>query len=164
MKKLMAQIIKFGIVGVVATVVDWCIYALLVKLYGVGPFAGLTDVMPERNWNLVATTISFSVSVIVNYIGSMMFVFERRDDMSRTKEFTIFMILSIMGLGLNILIIYVMDPVVKPLEDLFAPIAFIKSLIFMVPKVVATFLVLVWNFVTRKMFLEKKEDSVVAEN
>ena len=155
MRKLMEQIIKFGIIGVIATIVDWAIFALLVKMYEFGVLGGLTKVIALRNWKVVATVISFTVSVIVNYIGSMKFVFERREDMSRVKEFVIFIILSIIGLGINMLLIFVLDPMVAWFKDW--P-KFFAELAFMLPKAIATGVLLVLNFVTRKIFLEKKAE------
>ena len=62
MKKLIIQLIKFGIVGVIATIIDFGVLMLLREVFSV-------DV-------LVATAAGFLVSVIANYILSMMFVFE----------------------------------------------------------------------------------------
>lgn len=151
MKKLLEQIVKFGVIGVIATIVDWAIYAVLVPIHDVS--SGLSDMMDIKAWETVCTIISFSVSVVVNYIGSMKYVFERRDDMSRLREFAIFMILSIMGLGINICIIRGLHGIQKVFATWPALIA---RFAYMVPKIIATFIVLVWNFVTRKLFLEKR--------
>lgn len=153
MKKLIEQIMKFGIIGVIATIVDWGIFALLVELYGVADI--LANAISLEYWKVVATVISFSVSVVVNYVASMRYVFERREDMSRTKEFVIFLGLSIIGLGINVLIIVGLEGIVKWFATW--P-AIISRFAYMVPKVVATAVVLVWNFVTRKIFLEKKQE------
>lgn len=153
MKKLIEQIMKFGIIGVIATIVDWGIFALLVELYGVADI--LANAISLENWKVVATVISFSVSVVVNYVASMRYVFERREDMSRTKEFVTFLGLSIIGLGINVLIIVGLEGIVKWFATW--P-AIISRFAYMVPKVVATAVVLVWNFVTRKIFLEKKQE------
>ncbi|MBD5090014.1 MAG: GtrA family protein [Clostridiales bacterium] len=153
MKRLIEQIMKFGIIGIIATVVDWGIFALLVELYGATSL--FTGVISLKNWKVVATVISFSVSVVVNYLASMKYVFERRDDMSRTKEFVIFLGLSIIGLGINVLIIVGLEGIVQWFATW--P-AIIYRFAYMVPKVVATSVVLVWNFVTRKIFLEKKQE------
>lgn len=144
---------KFGIIGIIATIVDWGIFALLVELYGATEL--WTEVISLENWKVVATVISFSVSVVVNYVASMKYVFERRDDMSRTKEFVIFLGLSIIGLGINILIIIGLEGIIKWFASW--P-AIIYRFAYMIPKVVATAVVLVWNFVTRKIFLEKKPE------
>ena len=62
MKKLIIQLIKFGIVGVIATLIDLAVLMLLKEFMHV-------DV-------LVASAVAFSVSVIANYILSMLFVFK----------------------------------------------------------------------------------------
>lgn len=138
MKKLMEQIVKFGIVGVIATLVDMGVLIFLKEVFDMNPN--------------VAAAISFTVSVIFNYICSMKFVFERRDDMSRQKEFIIFIVLSIIGLGINEAIMIGLDGRLEFLK--------VWSLLYrweyMVRKVVATLVVLIWNFVSRKMLLEKK--------
>lgn len=126
MKKLFAQFMKFGVVGVIAFVIDYGLMIFLTEVFGV-PY-------------LISATISFAVSVIFNYVASMRYVFKRKDDMSRRREFIIFIILSVIGLGLNDLFMWL-------LVD-FATIDYRIS------KIVVTFLVAIWNFVTRKIFLE----------
>ena len=82
MKKLFIQLFKFGIVGVVAAIVDVGLLTLLAEKFGV-------DV-------LISAAISFSVSVIVNYICSMKFVFQGKKQ-NKWKEFIIFLVLSMEG-------------------------------------------------------------------
>lgn len=153
MKKLIEQIVKFGVVGVIATLIDMGIYAIFCEIYKAN--GGLQSICIEKDWCTLATIISFSVSVTFNYIASMKYVFERREDMSRIKEFAIFMILSIIGLGINVAIIRGLNGwglwVEKNAPGLIARFAY------MYPKVIATLVVLVWNFVSRKITLEKKE-------
>ena len=50
---------------------------------------------------LVSATISFTVSVVFNYLASMRYVFTHKEDMSRRREFVIFIILSVIGLLIN---------------------------------------------------------------
>ena len=121
MKKLIAQFMKFGIVGVIAFVMIF-----LTEVFGV-PY-------------LISTTISFVVSVIFNYFASMRFVFKRKDDMSRRREFIIFIVLSVCGLGINDLLMWLM------VDSLYID--------YRLSKIVVTVVVAVWNFVTRKIFLE----------
>ena len=126
MQKLLAQIMKFGVVGVIATVIDFGIMNLL--HYGLGLNI------------LIANTSGFIVSLIFNYLASMKYVFAHKEGMSRRREFIIFVVLSVIGLGLN-------DGIVLTLNaglGLEANIA----------KICATALVMVYNFVTRKVFLE----------
>lgn len=129
MKKLIAQFMKFGIVGVIAFVIDYGFMVLLTEVFGV-PY-------------LISTTVSFIISVIFNYFASMRFVFKRKDDMSRRREFIIFVVLSVIGLVINDVSMWLM------VDFLFID--------YRISKIVVTFIVAVWNFVTRKIFLEAKE-------
>ena len=126
-KKLIAQFMKFGIVGVIAFLIDYGLMVALTEFFGV-PY-------------LISNTISFTVSVVFNYVASMRYVFERRDDMSRHREFIIFVVLSIIGLILNDLFMW-----------LFVSVWFID---YRIAKIIVTVFVAIWNFVTRKIFLEK---------
>lgn len=130
MKKLFAQFMKFGVVGVIAFIIDYGVMIALTELFGV-PY-------------LISTTVSFIVSVIFNYVASMRYVFKRKDDMSRRREFIIFVVLSVIGLGLNDLLMWVM------VDHLFID--------YRISKIVVTVIVAVWNFVSRKVFLEAHED------
>lgn len=129
MKKLFAQFMKFGVVGVIAFLIDFGVMVLLTEAFGV-PY-------------IISTTISFVVSVIFNYVASMRYVFKRKDDMSRRREFIIFVALSVAGLGINDLFMWLM------VDHLFID--------YRISKIVVTFIVAVWNFVTRKIFLEAHE-------
>ena len=129
MKKLIAQFMKFGIVGVIAFIIDYGVMIFLSEVFGV-PY-------------LISTTISFVVSVIFNYFASMRFVFKRKDDMSRRREFIIFVVLSVCGLAINDVLMWLM------VDSLFID--------YRISKIVVTVVVAVWNFVTRKIFLEAHE-------
>lgn len=134
----MEQIVKFGIVGVLATLIDMGVLMFLREAFGLD--------------DLVAAPISFTISVIFNYICSMKYVFERRDDMSRQREFIIFVILSIIGLGINQLVMWGLKGRLEFLQNW----QLIYHFEYMIRKVVATVIVLIWNFVSRKVLLEKK--------
>lgn len=126
--QLFWQIIKFGIVGTIAFFVDFLIFVFLTDVVGIH--------------YLISSTLSFTVSVTVNYLCSMAFVFQRKEGMSRQREFIIFVVLSLMGLGANQVAMWI-----------FVEKFFISTKI---SKILATFFVMVWNFVTRKIFLEKR--------
>ncbi len=149
MKKLIEQILKFGVVGVVCFGIDFVItlvVAAICRKAGMDTSAAA----------LVGAFWGFTISVVVNYILSMKFVFTRRDDMDRRREFIIFVILSLIGLVLNELIIKVSIDVVyasiESLQKLLTP-----GLVTAGAKIVATGIVMVYNFITRKIFLEKKQ-------
>ena len=77
--------------------------------------------------------------------------------MDRRKEFVIFVILSLFGLLLNELIIwFCVDVVYKAVESMFAWLT--AGLVTAGAKIIATGIVMVYNFITRKIFLEQKEE------
>mgnify|MGYP000121499842 FL=1 len=126
MSKLIKQIIKFGIVGGSAFVID---YGLMIFL---------TEVM-NINY-LISNGLSFSASVVFNYIMSVKWVFDVKEKNSKTNEFLIFVLLSLVGLGINQFIMWI---AVEKLE-----------VYYLLSKIYATIIVMVYNFITRKMFLE----------
>ncbi|MCI8430971.1 MAG: GtrA family protein [Lachnospiraceae bacterium] len=128
MKKLMEQIIKFGFVGFLCFFIDYGIMVLLTERFGVD--------------YLLSSGISFTVSVIVNYILSITFVFETDKNKNRISEFVIFVILSVIGLGINEACMWF---TVETME-----------IHYMISKIGATAVVMVYNFISRKMFIEKK--------
>ena len=81
------QFVKFALVGFASLAVEYVLLAYLLHSM-------------HMNY-LLATTISFAASIVFNYGLSMKYVFERKDDMSRRREFTIFALLAAVGLGLN---------------------------------------------------------------
>ena len=128
MKKLISQIIKFGFVGFLCFFID----------YGIMVF--LTEAL-KINY-LISSGCSFSVSVIVNYILSIKFVFDADRDANKVKQFLVFLFFSIGGLIINQIVMWVA-------VDLL-------GIFYMISKIGATAIVMVYNFVTRKMFIEKK--------
>ena len=129
LSKLFEQLIKFGIVGVIAFFIDYGAMVLLTECFHI--------------YYLLSALISFVLSVIFNYIASMRYVFVGREDMSKSREFTIFIVLSVIGLGINELFMWLM-------VDKF-------TINYMISKIFVTALVMVWNFITRKIFLEAKQ-------
>lgn len=128
MKKLIAQVMKFVIVGGLSFVLDFIIYYVLKNFFSV--------------YYIVAGFFSFTLSLIFNYLMSMKFVFKSKDDLKKTHEFMIFVTLSVIGLGINLLCLYL-------LVDLFH----INDLI---AKILVAGIVMVFNFITRKIFIEQK--------
>ena len=122
----MRQIAAFGVVGIVCFLIDYATMILLTE------FAGMNY--------LLSCGISFSVSLVANYLLSMRFVFKSKHDGGKAKEFILFVILGISNLLLTEVFMWV------GVEWL--------SLHYMFVKVAVTGIVMVCNFVTKKIVLE----------
>ena len=84
---------------------------------------------------------------------SMKFVFERKENADKRKEFVTFAILSVIGLGINELIIYgCVDGIYlnsAALQEQFG-----LGLAKQAGKIIATGIVMIYNFISRKIFIE----------
>ncbi len=125
--KLIKQIIRFIIVGGIATIIDYIVFFLLHDYLRVN--------------TLISNIISFTVSVIYNYIASINWVFEVNTNLDKKKQFIVYIILSIIGLVINTGIVYLCVDILKMFS--------------LIGKMIATTIVMTYNFITRKMFLEK---------
>ena len=123
---LLVQIFNFGVVGVIATIIDFGF------LYLFRDICQLPLVL--------SNTLSFCISVIFNYFASMMFVFDVDENKSKKRNFILFVFLSVIGLIINDVIVYVVTEIV--------------GIYYMLSKIFASVFVMVFNFVTRKKFLE----------
>lgn len=150
--KLIKQILKFGVVGGLSFVIDFVITLIVSAIMRAAGSSVETAAA-------VGGIFGFCISLIFNYIMSMKFVFERKDDMNRGKEFLIFTLLSVVGLILNEVILYygvvVCNSVIPQLVESQ------PSLVTAGVKIVATGVVMVYNFISRKMTLEKKPSEAV---
>lgn len=126
MKKILYQIVKFGGVGVLCFLIDFAVLFVLTDLAQV-------DV-------LISSAIAFTVSVIANYYLSVKFVFAVDEKKSKIRNFILFVVFSVIGLLLTELLMHLG----------------VNVLVwnYMFVKILATGIVMVFNFVTRKIFLE----------
>lgn len=125
-KELLMQFCKFGLVGTLCFCIDYGLMVLLTEADVLGYFP--------------ASAISFVISVIVNYILSMRFVFKGKDELSKVQEMAIFVALSLVGLALNQMIMWI-------------AVEFFQ-MFYAVAKIFSAMLVTTYNFVSRKLFLE----------
>lgn len=145
MKHLMNQVMKFGVVGGLSFLIDYGIFVFLANEIGIH--------------YLAANFFGFTISLIFNYTMSMKFVFERREGADKRKEFIMFIFLSVVGLALQELIIlgcvdgiYLHSAILRETVD----IGIAKQ----IGKLIATAIVMVYNFISRKIFIEGKKQQV----
>lgn len=123
---LLAQILKFLVVGGTAFIID----------YGVLIFSKeiLKLSIP------ISSALGFIISVIYNYIASVKWVFDVDKEKSKKKNFILFILFSVIGLIITEIIMIVGSDILH----------FEYKLV----KIFATGIVMVFNFITRKIFLE----------
>ena len=124
--KLMMQIIKFGIVGGIATIIDFAVFYILHEVLGIN--------------TIISNVCSFTISVVYNYIASIKWVFDVDENKNKKTQFVLFIVFSLIGMGINTAIVYICTD--------------LMNLYSMIGKVIATAVVMVFNFITRKKFLE----------
>ena len=137
----MEQIIKFGIVGFFCFLIDYGITVVFTNVFGVH--------------YLISKFLGFVVSAIVNYILSIKFVFTNKKEMDRKKEFSVFIILSAFGLLINEIVMFVCMDLIFPASALLQKYI-TRELMVSVSSIVATGIVMIYNFISRKLFLERK--------
>lgn len=134
--KLLKQILKFGIVGGSGFVIDYFLMVFLTEAVGID--------------YLISSAISFSVSVVYNYTLSVMWVFEVNKENKAHLAFLMFLVLSIVGLGINQLLMWVLVDITRLGEK--------WDKFYMIAKLFVTGIVMVYNFITRKIFLEGRKN------
>lgn len=128
MKNLIKQIMRFGVVGVISFLVDYGILYVLTEKANI--------------YYLLSAGISFTVSVVINYLLSMSWVFKsNKKKRGKKEEFIIFIVLSLGGLLLNQVMMYVFVDYM--------------NVYYLLAKIVATAIVMIYNFTSRKLILER---------
>lgn len=125
--RLIQQIMKFAVVGASAFLIDYGILIFLTEVFGIH--------------YLISSGISFTVSVIFNYLLSMFWVFDVNNNRSQTENFVVFIILSVIGLLINQVVMWTLVDATSLVP-------------YFIAKIFATAVVMVYNFISRKMFLE----------
>ena len=141
MKNLMNQILKFGVVGFFCFLIDFGLTTGLTNIFGVH--------------YSISKFLGFVISAVVNYILSIKYVFTKKKEMDQKKEFTVFLILSAFGLIINEIVMFVCIDVIyahsRMLNNMIS-----DKLMVSIAAIVATGIVMIYNFISRKLFLERK--------
>lgn len=139
-KVLIHEIIRYLIVGGVATIIDYLAFALFRYV--------ILDLTLENL--LISTSIGFAFGLTFNYILSIIFVFKNVSDPNKGKKvssFILFAIIGIIGLGLTEFGMWIS----------YITRFFVGDNVYQIPemlmKVVMTGIVLIWNYVARKLLI-----------
>lgn len=138
--KFIMQFGKFFIVGILNTVLDFAVLNFL--MWMTQTYKGPSIV--------IFGTISFSVAVINSYFLNKYWTFGDQSKEQAPRQFIKFLSVAIVGLVLNNSIIYIITTLINPIFGL-TPVLWANF-----AKVVATGVVLAWNFAGYKLFVFKK--------
>ena len=131
--KSVRQFISYFGVGGVSALVEWSVFSLLEYLLDV-PY-------------LLATVLAFLVSTTTNWILGRTFTF--KDSAYRekkAKEAVLVFLVSAIGLGFNLILMYLF-------VDIFG---MDTNLLKTAAKIMATGLVFLWNFLSRKLWIYRE--------
>ena len=133
------EILKFAFTGGVCFVIEYAALILLKELLHIPVVA--------------ATPIAFLISVVFNYLLCVKWVFDGAQEGSKKAQLG-FLITSVMGLLLNWVIMWALTSLFGEDALLFALFG-IEIKVYMLNKVIATGLVMVWNYFTKRYVLRK---------
>ena len=124
------KLVLYLFVGGTAALFEWGLFYLLIHF-----------VMAELGWGLTAltmtaTAMAFCCSTLFHYFLGNILVFDSGSRYERGKELSLVFLVSIMGLGFNLLLMYIFVTLLG-----WEP---------MLSKVLTSCIVVVWNYLSRK--------------
>lgn len=129
MKAIVRQASLFSVVAALSFVIDYGTMMLLSFSRGFDP--------------VLAAGISFVAANVFNYLVAMRLVFRHREELSRMREFLLFLALACVGLLIN-------EAIIFAAMHLFDETPLAVS----VAKLVASATVSLWNFFSRRRWLD----------
>ncbi|MBQ4579928.1 MAG: GtrA family protein [Clostridia bacterium] len=142
MNNRLKEIIKFAFTGGVCFLIEYAALVILKEWLHVPVVA--------------ATPVAFLISVVFNYLLCIKWVFDGAQEGSKKAQLG-FLITSVMGLFLNWAIMWALTALFG--EDLLIfTILGVQIKVYMVNKVIATSLVMVWNYFTKRYVLRKENE------
>ena len=138
MSNRLKEIVKFAFTGGVCFLIE---YAALIAL---------------KEWLhlpvVAATPIAFLISVVFNYLLCVRWVFSGAKEGSRKAQIG-FAVTSVMGLALNWLIMWALTALLGE-DAVLLSLLGVELKVYMLNKVIATALVMVWNYFTKRWLLK----------
>ena len=129
-KKELRSLIIYGVVGGLATIVEWTLFYVFNSMAGI-------QYMP-------ATAIAFFFSTFANWMFGRLLLFEKQEGKSLLKELVQIYATSVTGLICNLVIMYVLVSRLNVIE--------------MYAKMMATVIVFTFNYLVRRKLIYKKKN------
>ncbi len=150
MLKKILQFIKFGIVGVMNTLVDFIVFTLICTIFAVDKDSGSLIVT-------VINLIAYSCGVANSYFFNTRWTFKGERNENRKKELILFIVINIISYVVNnmVLLLCKSIPAISGIE-LFG----IEQFGFYVCKLIATAVGIIVNFAGNKLFVFKTTDKI----
>ncbi len=156
-KQLLAEFIRFLLVGGTATLVDYFVF----WLFDAWIFPAVLP-MDVTDWQTVAlvlsTALGFCVGLLINWTLSVRFVFrevKNAEEAKSKKSFAVFTVIGLIGLALTEIGVVTLVAILPEMR-LFGNTAFLGTAWEKwFAKAVTTCLVLAFNYVGRKIFIFK---------
>lgn len=123
--KTKIQMFRYIFVGGVAFIVDFLSLFVLTNFFSI--------------YYMISAAIAFLFGLILNYFLSISWVFNKRKLNNRHVELGFFVLIGIVGLGLNEVLIWFFT------QNL--------QLYYLISKIIAAVIILFWNFFARKLIL-----------
>ncbi len=127
------KLLLYLFVGGTAALVEWALFYVFITYVLNCLGLGLTAL------TMLATALAFGLSTLYHYFLGNVLVFDSGSRYKRGKELGLVFLVSIMGLGFNLLLMYIF---VSLLEWLPMP-----------SKVLTSCIVVVWNYLSRKKWI-----------
>lgn len=135
----LGEVIRFVITGGVCFLIELAALILLRDKAGLD--------------TLIATPIAFTISVIVNYLLCVKWVFDGAGEQGNKQKIG-FVVTSVMGLLLNELLMWLFRIIFGEDTVLLTVFSFAVTM-YMVNKTMATVIVMIWNYFTKRWILKK---------
>ena len=127
------KLLAYLFVGGTAALVEWALFYIFINYVLNSLGLSLTAL------TMLATSLAFCLSTLYHYFLGNVLVFDSGSRYDRSKELSLVFLVSIMGLGFNLLLMYIFVTLLG-----WQP---------MLSKVLTSCIVVVWNYLSRKKWI-----------
>ena len=141
------EVLRFLIIGGIATIIDMFVMGVVLYLFNPSLYPHFYNVWigrigePKTIATVIGTGTGFVVSLIFNYLLSVLFVYHEKGNSKTAKGRILFVVLSTIGLLINMAGMWLGRDLLHINE--------------WIMKVIMTIIVLIYNYITRKLIIFK---------
>ncbi len=125
---VVVQLFRYFVVSGLSLVIDFCTLFAFTSLLHIH--------------YLVSSVLSYSIGLVINYFISVRWVFNTRKYADRRKEFALFVIIGLLGLGINTLTMWLFTSVL--------------ALYYLLARVISAAIGYTWKYVARRLIIFSK--------